>query len=148
MIYTWNVQIDALFHLLFSDLWSDQYSLSRCEIKPKITPKGPGFHRDPMTIGPIANRRTGDERGHQSAYFTYRLCPDTIRTQILNWSKKCWLLRSGFCVETRCNSLVPGWNQTRNRPGNLDPLLTLPPYPLISLSLSPPQLYYHLRTRS
>jgi len=28
-------------------------------------------------------------------------------------------------VETRCNGSVPGWNRTRNRPGNLDPLLTL-----------------------
>jgi len=28
-------------------------------------------------------------------------------------------------VGTRCNGSVPGWNRTRNRPGNLDPLLTL-----------------------
>jgi len=28
-------------------------------------------------------------------------------------------------VETLCNGLVPGWNRTRNRPGNLEPLLTL-----------------------
>jgi len=28
-------------------------------------------------------------------------------------------------VETRCNGSVPGWNRTRNQPGNLDPLLTL-----------------------
>jgi len=28
-------------------------------------------------------------------------------------------------VETRCNGSVPGWNRSRNRPGNLDPLLTL-----------------------
>jgi len=28
-------------------------------------------------------------------------------------------------VETRCNGPVPGWNRTRNRTGNLDPLLTL-----------------------
>jgi len=39
LIYTWNVQIDALFHLPFSDLRWDQYSLSRFEIKLKITPK-------------------------------------------------------------------------------------------------------------
>jgi len=30
-----------------------------------------------------------------------------MRTQILNWSKKCRLLRSGFCGETRCNGPVP-----------------------------------------
>ena len=28
-------------------------------------------------------------------------------------------------METRCNCPVPGWNRTRNRTGNLDPLLTL-----------------------
>jgi len=28
-------------------------------------------------------------------------------------------------VETRCNGSVPGRNRTRNRTGNLDPLLTL-----------------------
>jgi len=84
MIYTRNVQIDALIHLPFSDLRWDQYSLSRFDIKPKITPKWPGFHRDSMAIGPIANRRIGDERGHQTAYFTYRLCRDTMRTPILN----------------------------------------------------------------
>jgi len=30
-------------------------------------------------------------------------------------------------VETHCNGSVPGWNRTRNRPGNLDLLLTLFP---------------------
>ena len=30
-------------------------------------------------------------------------------------------------METCCNSLVTGWNRTRNRPVNLDPLLTLLP---------------------
>ena len=39
IIYTWNVPIDTLFHLQFPDLWSDQYSLSRFEIKLNITPK-------------------------------------------------------------------------------------------------------------
>jgi hypothetical protein len=125
MIYTWNVQIDSLFHLPFSDLWSDQYSSSRCEIKPKITPKSPGFHHDSMTIGPIANRRAGDERGRETAYFTYRLYHDTIRTQILNLSKKCWVLGSRFCVETGCNGPVPGRNQIRNLTAHLDPLLSL-----------------------
>ena len=28
-------------------------------------------------------------------------------------------------METCCNGPVPGWNRTRNRTGNLDPLLTL-----------------------
>jgi hypothetical protein len=126
MIYTWNVEIDALFHLPFADFWSNQYSFSHCEIKPKIMPKWPGFHCDSMRIGPIANRRTGADRGHQTADFTYRLCHDKIRTQILNWSKKCWLLRSGCCVKTRCKRPVPRWNRTRMRTGHLDPLVTLP----------------------
>jgi len=125
MIYRWNVQIDALFRLPFWDLQSDQYSLSHFEIKPIVTPYWPGFHRNSMTIHPIANRRMGDERGHQTAYITYRLCCDTMRTSILNWSKICWLLRSGFCVETRCNSPILGRNRTQNRTGNLDPLLPL-----------------------
>jgi hypothetical protein len=29
-----------------------------------------------------------------------------------------------FRVGTGCNGSVPGWNRTRNQPGNLDPLLT------------------------
>jgi len=125
MINTRNVQLDARFHLPFSDLRSDQYSLCCCEIEPKICPKWAGFHHNSTTIGPIANRRIGDERTRQTAYLTYRLCRDTMRTAILNWRKKCWPLRSGFCAETWCNSPVPGWNRTRNRTGNLDPLLTL-----------------------
>jgi len=103
MIHTWNVQIDALFHLPFSDLRLHQYSLSCFEIKPNVAAKWLGFHRNSTSIDPIANRRMGDERGHQTAYFTYRLCRDMMRTPILNWSKKCRLLRSGFCVGTRCN---------------------------------------------
>jgi len=112
-------------HLPFSDLQSDQYSLSRYDIKLNITLKWPGFHHDSRTIDPIANQRMGDQRGHKTAYFTYRLCRDTMRTPILNWSNKCCLLRRRYCVETCRNGSVPGWNRTRNRPGNLDPLLTL-----------------------
>jgi len=121
----WNVQMDALFYLPFSDLQSDQYLSSRFEIQPNITPTWPGFHRDSTTIDPIANRRMGDERGHQTAYFTYKLHLDTMSTPILNWRKKCWLLRSVICVETHCNGPVPDQNRTWNQTGNFDPLLTL-----------------------
>jgi len=124
-INMWNVQIDDLFHLPFSDLRSDQYSLCCFEIKPNITPKWLGFHRDSATIDPIANRGRGDERGHQTAYFTYRLCRDTMSTPILIWSKKWWLLRRGFRVGTRCNSPVPGQNWNKNRTGNFDLSLIL-----------------------
>jgi len=83
------------------------------------------FDCDSRNTCRIANLKAGGEWATKTAQSTYWSCCDTIRTQILNWSKKCWLLRSGFCVETWCNSSVPGWNQIRNRPGNLDPLLTL-----------------------
>lgn len=125
MMYTWNVDIDVLFHRPFSDLRSDEYSLSHCEIKSKITPEWPRSHRDSMAIDLIANRRMGDETSHQTAYFRYTLCDYTMRTPILNWSQKSWRLRSGFSVETRCNGLVPDRNRTLNWTGNFDPLLTL-----------------------
>jgi len=117
MIYTWNVQIDALVHLPFLDLRSDQYLLSRFEIELNITPTGPGFHRDSTTIDPISNRTMGDGRRHQTAYFTYRLCRDTIRTPIHNCSKKCGLLRSRFCVETLLQWSGSGsaWDPELNR---------------------------------
>jgi len=82
--------------------------------------------RDSTDTCQIADLKAGGERATKTAQSTYWSCCDMIRTQILNWSKKCWLLRSGFWVETCCNSSVPGWNWTRNWPGNLDPLLTLP----------------------
>jgi len=83
------------------------------------------FDRDWTDTCRIANLKAGGERATKTAQSTFWSCCDTIRTQILNWSKKYWLLGSGFCVETRCNSSGPGWNRTRTRPGNLDPLLTL-----------------------
>jgi hypothetical protein len=124
MVYMWIVHIDALFHLRFSDLWSDQYSLSHCEIEPKINPNGPGFHRYSMTNDSIANRRMEDERRHETAFFSYRLCCDMMTTAIPNCSKKCWQLRSWLCVETRDNGLDPVGIRTWNWSGSLDPLLT------------------------
>jgi hypothetical protein len=83
------------------------------------------FDRDSTDTCWIANMKAGGERATKTAQSTYWSCCDTIRTQILNCRKKCWLLRSGFGVETRCNCSVLGWNRTGNWPGNLDPLLTL-----------------------
>jgi hypothetical protein len=41
--------------------------------------------------------------------------------------KPAQLQRSGFLyVRARCNSLVPGWNPTWNRPGNMQLFVTLP----------------------
>ena len=73
----------------------------------------------------IANLKAGGEGATKTAQSTYCWSCDTIRIQILNWSKKCWLLRSRFGGVTRCNGSVPGWNRSRNRPGKLDSLLTL-----------------------
>jgi len=125
MISTYIVQHSSLFHLPLSDLRSDWYLLSGCEIKAEFKRNWRVFDRDSTNTCRIANRKAGGESTTKTAQSTYWTCCDMIRTQILNWSKKCWLLRSGFCVETRCNSSVSGWNRTRNRPGNLDPLLTL-----------------------
>jgi len=83
------------------------------------------FNHNSMNTCRIAISKAGGQSGTKTTQSTYWSCCDMIRTEILNWSKKCWLLRSGFCVETRWNSSVPGWNRTRNRPGNLDPLPTL-----------------------
>jgi hypothetical protein len=104
IITIWSIykisQIDAVFHLPFPDLRSDQYSLSRSEIMPKTLQKWVGFPCRSTTIDLIANRIMGDERGHQTAYSMYRLCHATMRTPIINRNKKCCLLRSFFCVET------------------------------------------------
>ena len=127
-IATWSIHemCRLMLYFISHSQICDRLNVHRVtEIKLKITPKWPGFHRYSTTIGPIANRRMWDKRGHQTAYFTYRLCHDTMRTPILNWSKICWLLTSGFCLETSWNGPVPGRNRTRNWTRNLDPLLTL-----------------------
>jgi len=85
------------------------------------------FDRDSTNTCQIANPTAGVETATKTAQSTYWSCCHTIRTQILNCSKKCRLSGSRFCVETSCNGLVPGWNQTRNRPRIRDPLLTLLP---------------------
>lgn len=109
MIHMWNVQCDAQLHLPFSDLWSDQYLLTHCEIKPIITPKWPGIQCNSTRIDPIANWTTEDESAPQTAYFTYRLCYNTMWTPILNCRKKWWLVGGVFCMETRCNGPEPNW---------------------------------------
>jgi hypothetical protein len=87
--------------------------------------KWPGLHPDPTKIGPIATQTKGDERGHQTAYYTYRLCRDKMRTLIHNWSQKCCIVKNKLWVEIRCNGPVPVKNRIRNRTVTLDPLLTL-----------------------
>jgi len=89
IIYMRNMQCDALFHLPFSSLRLDQYS-STCFEKPLIlTGFLALFPSDCMSIHPIPIRRTWNERGHHTAYFTYRLCCDTMKIQKLNSSESC-----------------------------------------------------------
>jgi len=94
-------------------------------MKSKITPTSPGFHSDSMNIDPITNLAAGGEWAADNAQSTYTLCTDTIRSQLFNWSNKCWLLMRLFCVQTHCNSLVPGQPWTRNRTRHQDLLLPL-----------------------
>jgi hypothetical protein len=47
------------------------------------------FHSNWININLIANRRLGDESGHQTAYCMYRLCCDMMRNQILNLRGSC-----------------------------------------------------------
>jgi len=91
-----------------------------------------------MNIGRIANLRAGGERGAGTAQSADLSCHDTIRTQILNWSSNCEVEMPGFAGKTgpiptvRVVSVVKPiarsgfvWNRNQNRPGNLEPLLTL-----------------------
>jgi len=125
IIYRSNMQREAIVQHLFSNLWSDEYLLSCYEVKLKIPPKWLVFHCDSMSINPIANRRTGDERGHQTAYFTHRWYCDAMRTETLNCGGKWRLFSSRFRVDILCNGSdwVPTW--ICNRTGNLNPLLSL-----------------------
>jgi len=76
----------------------------------------------------------GDERGHQPAHFTYRLCYDTIRIQILKVSESCRTrkmeLRSGSnpAPNPAAFRVVRGL-RSGSKPGpqagNPEPLLTL-----------------------
>jgi len=125
------MQVDALFHLLFSDLRLDQYSLSHIE-KPVILPRfQPLFHSDSTNINLIANLRMGDEIGHQSANFMYRSCCDTIRIQILNWSQRCRIRKMEPWSSSKPSPNpvgIPAFRVTTHtglQPGNPEPLLTL-----------------------
>jgi len=49
-----------------------------------------------MNIGQIANLDAGDGSAANTAQSAYTSCHDTIRTQILNWSKSTGLAKAWF----------------------------------------------------
>ena len=91
----------------------------------EIKPNWRVFDRDSTNTCRISNLKVGRETVTNTAQSMYWSCCDMIRTQILNFSKKCLLLWSRFCVEICWKGSVRGWNWTLNWPWNLDRLLTL-----------------------
>jgi len=89
MIYTWKVRCEVLCHLLFADLWSDQYSLSRCGKSAIFDWFLAWFHSNSTSIDPIGIWKIGDERAHKTAHFTYISCCDMIIPQILSCREIC-----------------------------------------------------------
>jgi len=72
------------FHLQHSDLRSDWYSLSGCEIRAISKPNSRVFDSNSRSVSQIANLKAGGERAAKTAQSMYWSCPDMIRTQILN----------------------------------------------------------------
>jgi len=56
----------------------------------------PVFDSDSTNIGPIAHLKAARELAAKTPQYTYLLCHDTIRTQILFWSKSCEFEMPGF----------------------------------------------------
>jgi hypothetical protein len=83
------MQLNAVFHLPFTELQLEQLMWSRDGDTVIVACVSAQFQINSMNTDPIANQGTGDEIGHQSAHFTYRSCRDTIRIQILIWSQSC-----------------------------------------------------------
>jgi len=94
------MQFWELFHLLVSDLGSEQYSLSH-SWKPVIWS---WFwvlcHSNPMNIDWIVNWRSGRERAPRTASFCYIPCCDTIWTRKCKCSQHC----RNRIIEPQCGS--------------------------------------------
>jgi len=124
---------------VFSNLYSDQYSLSRYEITLKITPKSQVFNTYTTNLAHIQNWRPAGERAPKTASFTYRSCHNTIRTQKLNWSENAGLGRARLssgnrpksnglgvsCGKTHCTGSIPVPTLTQNCSSGFEPLLTI-----------------------
>jgi hypothetical protein len=71
------------------------------------------FHKNATNINPIATRGMGDARVDKTAYSRYRLCCNTMKTQILSLNET-WRTRN---LEPRSGSnLAPnmaGWGAVR-----------------------------------
>jgi hypothetical protein len=88
-IYTWIMQCLELFHLLVSNLESEQYLLSHCW-KPTIWVWfWVLFHSNSMDTDWIVNWRPGRERASKTTSFIYKPCHDIIRTRKFNCSQNC-----------------------------------------------------------
>jgi len=61
-MYTYIVQHEPIFHLPVSELKSDWYSLSDCEIRVDFYRNSRDFDSDSTNIGRIANLKAGGER--------------------------------------------------------------------------------------
>jgi hypothetical protein len=90
------VQFKPIFHLTLSELRSDRYSLSGCEISVDFNRNSRVLDSDSTNIGRIANLKAGGERAAKTAQSAYTSCHGTIRTQILNWSETSGLAKAGF----------------------------------------------------
>jgi len=117
MIYTWNVQIDDLFHLPFSDLRSDQYSLSRCEIKLKITANDRVFIATPWQF---VRLQIGEQEMKEGiklhiSHIDYVTIQSELKYLIAARNVDFW--GAGFVWKPVAT--------VRNRTSHLDPLLTL-----------------------
>ena len=84
MLYTKKLYFEAKNHLPFSDLWCDQYPLSRRRKRAKNRRFSHVLARDPTGIDRIANRRTGGDFSHRNRAFLYTSLACAINIQILN----------------------------------------------------------------
>jgi hypothetical protein len=133
------LQFQSLFRLPLSNLQSDWYSLSACEIMANYMRNYRVFNRDSTNIGQITNLTLEGERPASTTQSPYSLYYETIRTELHNWSQSsdvdklrflvvtsAQLQRSWFvCDNARCNSSVPVRTQTRTNYCGLEWLLTL-----------------------
>jgi len=125
------VQFEPLFHLPISDLWSDQYSLSGYRKPGNFGWKLPLFHSHSRNISWIANLKAGDDRATRTAQSTFWSYPDTISTEILNWSESCRNRKYETTVQVhpgqKTMGFCPVWVITPPRPGRCSFWLGLEP---------------------
>jgi hypothetical protein len=92
--------------------------------KCEISQKWRLVHRESTNIDTISNCRARDESAAETVQSTYRLCRDTITTQIINSSEISYHVRCRVHVKTDSNDPVPGRKQIPNQSWNLDLFVT------------------------